>query len=310
MLYEYKFGFNGHEKNDEIYGEGNQIAWGDYGMDARLGRRWNIDPQWERIPGQSPYSVNNNNPISYTDPDGEFGWLGALIGAGVGAAVELTSQVVSNVVAGKPVFEKIDWADVVIATAEGATIRATGGISLLASSGFEAAKASIDYTKEEGFSDVLSLTSDKRKDIGRAGIDFTGGLLGLGAGKLLPSEKIVGDFVADQFVKNGIKSEAQFLTGMITSDLVGGIVGGVQSGVIEGFYKRGIDQLFPNLGQGTSSNPSSENGAYSGAYYGGTLNTITINAKQTSSGIEITDSPKQIKDKFKKANPKLKYKDN
>jgi hypothetical protein len=40
----YRFGFGGHEKIDELKGSGNHLAFGDYGYDARLGRRWNIDP--------------------------------------------------------------------------------------------------------------------------------------------------------------------------------------------------------------------------------------------------------------------------
>jgi len=59
----YRFGYNGHELDNEVKGLDNHVDWGDYGMDPRLGRRWNIDPQWERLPGQSPYSVNNNNSI-------------------------------------------------------------------------------------------------------------------------------------------------------------------------------------------------------------------------------------------------------
>ena len=239
----YRFGFNGHEKIDEIAGSGNLLAFGDYGLDTRLGRRLNIDPQWQRLPGQSSYSVNNNSPIQYTDPDGEFGFLGAAIGAVVGAAAELGGQVVGNLVQGKPAFEKIDWADVAISAGEGALAGVTGGVSLLASGGFEAAKASIDYTQEEGFSDVIGLTSDNRKDIGQAGIDFAGGLIGLGAGKVLPSGDFVKDAIADQFVKNGIKSEGRFLTGMVVSDLAGGLIDEVQSGTIGGLYKIGVDAL-------------------------------------------------------------------
>ncbi|MFN9801104.1 MAG: hypothetical protein ACK54P_13895, partial [Bacteroidota bacterium] len=145
----HRYGFNGHEWEDEINGSGNQLSWGDYGYDPRLGRRWNVDPQWQRLPEQSPYSANNNSPIQYTDPDGEFGFLGAAIGAVVGAVVEVGSQVVSNVVQGKPAFERIDWADVAIAAGEGALVGATGGVGLLATGGFEAAKASIDYTRED-----------------------------------------------------------------------------------------------------------------------------------------------------------------
>jgi hypothetical protein len=37
--------------------------------DARIGRRWNIDPVVD--PSESPYATNKNNPIKYNDPDGD-----------------------------------------------------------------------------------------------------------------------------------------------------------------------------------------------------------------------------------------------
>jgi hypothetical protein len=66
---DYKVGAFGHEKDDEVKGNGNHYSFNDYGLDVRTGRRWNIDPQDQ--PGLSPYAVFNNNPIYYTDPDGE-----------------------------------------------------------------------------------------------------------------------------------------------------------------------------------------------------------------------------------------------
>ncbi|MCO5249003.1 MAG: hypothetical protein M9887_08660 [Chitinophagales bacterium] len=64
----YRFGFGGHEKNDEIKGSGNHLSFGDYGYDPRTGRRWNLDPiEQEYISG---YAVFNNSPIYFNDPDG------------------------------------------------------------------------------------------------------------------------------------------------------------------------------------------------------------------------------------------------
>lgn len=61
----YRYGFNSHEKSDEISGEGNHTTamFGEY--DTRLGRRWNIDPKPNV--SQSVYSLFNNNPIWYND---------------------------------------------------------------------------------------------------------------------------------------------------------------------------------------------------------------------------------------------------
>jgi len=64
----YRFGFNGQEKDNEIYGEGNSYTAEFWNYDDRTCRRWNVDPlahEW-----QSPYVTFANNPIIYTDPDG------------------------------------------------------------------------------------------------------------------------------------------------------------------------------------------------------------------------------------------------
>ncbi|MBA3901999.1 MAG: hypothetical protein H0X62_17640 [Bacteroidetes bacterium] len=43
-------------------------------MDPRIGRRWNTDPV--TVAWESPYAVNRNNPILFTDPDGDIPkWL-------------------------------------------------------------------------------------------------------------------------------------------------------------------------------------------------------------------------------------------
>jgi hypothetical protein len=121
----YRFGFNRHERDDEIKGSGNHLTWGDYGMDPRLGRRWIIDPQWHRLPGQSPYSVNNNNPISFTDPDGEFGLLGAAIGAAAGFTYGAI----------KYGFKGDNWKKTLAATGAGTLAGATAGLGTAALSG-------------------------------------------------------------------------------------------------------------------------------------------------------------------------------
>lgn len=214
-----------------------------------------MDPQWQRLPGQSPYSVNNNNPIQYTDPDGEFGFIGAAIGAVVGATVELGSQVVSNAVQGKPLLKSIDWADVAISAGEGAIAGATGGASLLVTQvGSEALKASVDFTSEEGLS-FIGGQGEFKKDLGQAGIDFAGGLLGMGAGKLLPVGDAVSDAVAGQFVKGGIKSEAQFLTGMLVSDLARDLTNSIIGGSTTGLFNRGVDAASDAFRPGGKLNP-------------------------------------------------------
>ena len=65
----YRFGFNGQEKDDEIYGApGTSYTAEFWQYDPRTVRRWNLDPivkHWE-----SPYACFNGNPIVRIDPRG------------------------------------------------------------------------------------------------------------------------------------------------------------------------------------------------------------------------------------------------
>ena len=67
---EYRYGFGGHEQDDEVKGDGNHLAFGDYGYDPRAGRRWNIDPMAAKYPHISGYAAFHNNPIFFSDPTG------------------------------------------------------------------------------------------------------------------------------------------------------------------------------------------------------------------------------------------------
>ena len=54
FMYNYRFGFNGQEKDDEIFGStGTSYTAEFWQYDARIGRRWNVDPvdkPWEFLP--------------------------------------------------------------------------------------------------------------------------------------------------------------------------------------------------------------------------------------------------------------------
>ncbi|MEA1981390.1 MAG: hypothetical protein U9N54_10490, partial [candidate division Zixibacteria bacterium] len=65
---EYRFGFNGQEKDDEICGNGNSYTAEFWQYDPRLGRRWNIDPVDK--PWMSSYHAFSNKPILNIDPNG------------------------------------------------------------------------------------------------------------------------------------------------------------------------------------------------------------------------------------------------
>src|SRR5690554_6621329 len=66
----YRYGYNTQERVDEIAGKGNHYTAPYWEYDPRVVHRWNRDPMAFKYPWQSPYVINNNNPIFYTDPYG------------------------------------------------------------------------------------------------------------------------------------------------------------------------------------------------------------------------------------------------
>jgi RHS repeat-associated protein len=67
---EYRYGYNGMEKDPETKGEGNSYTTEFRQYDPRLGRWMSLDPMMTESPWQSPYCAFDNNPIFYTDPYG------------------------------------------------------------------------------------------------------------------------------------------------------------------------------------------------------------------------------------------------
>jgi len=69
---EYRFGFNGMEKDPEITGqEGSHYTATFWEYDTRIARRWNVDPLIADFPWQSPYLTFDGNPTNKIDPTGE-----------------------------------------------------------------------------------------------------------------------------------------------------------------------------------------------------------------------------------------------
>ncbi len=69
---DYRYGFNGKEKDDEVKGKGNSIDLGDRILDPRIGRTFKMDRYSYKFPGESPYSFAMNTPICALDPDGKL----------------------------------------------------------------------------------------------------------------------------------------------------------------------------------------------------------------------------------------------
>ena len=64
---DFRYGFNGQEKTDEISSGHYTALYWEY--DSRIGRRWNLDPVVK--PWISGYSVLSNSPIWKIDPNGD-----------------------------------------------------------------------------------------------------------------------------------------------------------------------------------------------------------------------------------------------
>ncbi len=78
-----QYGYNGIEYENFLDLEMNLATF--RGLDPALGRWWQVDPKAEATFPLTPYGSMNNNPISFTDPDGDIAFLPILIGAGIGA---------------------------------------------------------------------------------------------------------------------------------------------------------------------------------------------------------------------------------
>jgi RHS repeat-associated protein len=69
----YRYSMNGQEKEDDL---GSGVTTAEYWMyDAKLGRRWNVDPVIK--PFRSGYDAFSNNPVNRVDPNGDDDFFNA-----------------------------------------------------------------------------------------------------------------------------------------------------------------------------------------------------------------------------------------
>tara|TARA_R110001592_G_scaffold178589_2_gene419720 strand:- start:568 stop:1635 length:1068 start_codon:yes stop_codon:yes gene_type:complete len=67
---DYRYGFNGKEKDDEVKGNGNSYDYGFRIYDSRLGKFLSVDPLSQNFPWWTPYQFAGNTPIQAIDLDG------------------------------------------------------------------------------------------------------------------------------------------------------------------------------------------------------------------------------------------------
>ncbi|UTW67900.1 hypothetical protein KFE94_07240 [bacterium SCSIO 12643] len=68
---DYRYGFNGHEKDDEIKGTSNSLDFGARIYDPRIGKFLSVDPWAHKYSWQSPYAYFKNSPVSVIDYKGK-----------------------------------------------------------------------------------------------------------------------------------------------------------------------------------------------------------------------------------------------
>jgi len=78
---DYRYGFNGQERFDEVYGKGNLNTALFWEYDTRLGRRWNLDPK--PVTGFSEYLTFQNNLTLFFDVCDDTASLGKRVLGGL-----------------------------------------------------------------------------------------------------------------------------------------------------------------------------------------------------------------------------------
>ncbi len=171
----YRYGFGGHERDDEVKGDGNHLAFGDYGYDTRLGRRWNIDPVINTT--RSNYGAFGNNPILNIDHDGniDFPYFSSSYPQGL-----------SDYFFRKMITEPVDNLCQAAGNLMG-TVKVKVGVSAGVGLEFKATKyvqgkigaelAGADLTLNTGQASVRALKAEGRVTVGsKGGLDINGSL--------------------------------------------------------------------------------------------------------------------------------------
>jgi RHS repeat-associated protein len=109
----YRFAYNGLEKDDEIKGSGNSYDFGLRIYDPRLGKFLSIDPLASDFPYWGPYNYAANSPILVIDDGGGnpiLVWAGK---GALGGVIDASIQFVINLAIyngdADQAFKNIDW---------------------------------------------------------------------------------------------------------------------------------------------------------------------------------------------------------
>ncbi|MEL6134116.1 MAG: polymorphic toxin-type HINT domain-containing protein, partial [Bacteroidota bacterium] len=225
---DYRFGFNGMEKDDELYGNGNIYTAQFWKYDSRLGRRWNIDPI--QFTGLSPYATFAGNPVKFDDPNGDCPICPFLAKGAASAATDFLIQTIiiyatdDNVPSGWDGFTtamtKVDKADI-------GWSFLTGALNPFSNPAGRHSEAVVTAMADVAFNAGKALRNGEDYSMEEAGRDFLIGLLAqeasIGVDELLKSKKVqqllktkpCGCFTAETVVKTeeGYKAISEIMVG-------------------------------------------------------------------------------------------------
>ncbi len=173
-----KKGYNGNEIQNKEFSDGSGLELYDFNartFDQQIGRFIQIDPipdegEQEEI---TPFHFGGNNPILYSDPDGECPWcVGAIIGAVVDAGLQLTEIALTD-----KKLSEFSVTSVAVSAGAGAL---SGGISSIAK--VKQARTFFKLATEIGTDAGVSAGSQLIKD-GKVTLKKT--LVDVGAGQIV-----------------------------------------------------------------------------------------------------------------------------
>jgi len=257
---ETNYKYNGIEK-EEHHGLNINIAAYRV-LDPAVGQWCSVDPKAEALYGLSPYNSMGNNPISYSDPEGDLFFVPILVGAAIGAGVSGATTIAVNAINGNNLFQGIGKA------------MAFGAVGGAIGAGVGAAFSGTAFGQSTGFG-ILNNVASNAATSAAFGQDITLGSLaggvagGIVGGQLPGFTGVKGGAFANAFAEIGHKSLTGAITGAVGGgvaaavdrrDIGEGILNGAKYGAIGGGTQAGLNILT----MGTAYKPERSYGFFDG----------------------------------------------
>jgi RHS repeat-associated protein len=111
---DYRYAFNGKEKDDELKGEGNSYDYGFRMHDPRIGRFLSVDPLGHNFPWYSSYQFAGNKPIIAIDLEGAEEFIVIGDPSTAVSVNNTTTQNVVNALSGTPSSGPVNTASIAL----------------------------------------------------------------------------------------------------------------------------------------------------------------------------------------------------